>query len=104
MLAPLATAAVSLWLAAFLCQPRRPRAGCEEMERVYFRLLGQRDRLIVIAIALTLVAFVAGVIGMAGAANDDLALLRNPCGDAGNRGSWCWSLDSDNRWIRKDFR
>lgn len=66
------------------------------------RLLGQRDVLVIIAICLTALAFFTGVIGMTAAVDDDLALLRDPCGDMGNRGAWCWSLNARNEWIRRD--
>lgn len=70
----LAVAAGTLWLAAWLACPRRPRGGDEVAELVRARLLGQRDRLLLLALLTTallgagaLIAALAEATGRGGA-------------------------------------
>jgi hypothetical protein len=73
-LLPVLAAAGTLWLAAWLAYPRRPRGGDEVAELVCARLLGQRDRLLLLALLATallgtcaLIAALAGATGRGGA-------------------------------------
>jgi len=70
----LAGAVVALWLATCLACPRRPRAGDEVAELVCARLLGQRDRMLLLALLATallgagaLIAALAEATGRGGA-------------------------------------
>jgi hypothetical protein len=52
------------WLCALIAIPRKPRFGNEVEELVYVRLLGRQHRVILLALIVTVVAFVAMVMAL----------------------------------------
>jgi hypothetical protein len=62
----LAYAAIPLtcWLATLIATPRRPRLGNEIEELVYARLMGRQERLRLLAIVVTGVAFLVLVLAL----------------------------------------
>ncbi len=52
---------IALWLAAWLAMPGRPLQGNEVAELVYSRLLGRQQRVVLLALVVTLGAFLAGI-------------------------------------------
>lgn len=61
----LAVSVAFLWLAVLLSWPRRPVGVDETAWRVYARLQGTRERLVLIALIGTMALFLVAVIGMA---------------------------------------
>jgi hypothetical protein len=62
--------ALTCWLCAFVASPRKPLPGTEVQELVYVRLLGRWERVVLLAVVMTIVAFasiVAAVPERAGA-------------------------------------
>jgi hypothetical protein len=55
-------AVATLWVAALIAVPRRPRFGDETTYRVYARMLGRQPVLIALAVVVTIVAGCAAVI------------------------------------------
>jgi hypothetical protein len=60
----LAAISVTCWLCALVASPRKPLPGNEVEELVYARLLGRQHRLALLALVVTIVAFVAVVIAL----------------------------------------
>ena len=49
--------ALTCWLCALVASPHKPLPGNEVQELVYARLLGRRERVMLLAIAMTIIAF-----------------------------------------------
>lgn len=60
----LTTSALTLWLAAFVAQPRRPLPGNEVQEFVYCHLLGRQRLLMLLAMIVTLLALLVAVLAL----------------------------------------
>ncbi len=58
MMLTLVVLPLACWLCALLAAPRKPRLGNEVDELVYARLVGQRYRVALLALVVTLGAFV----------------------------------------------
>lgn len=61
---PLVTAALAFWAAALIARPRRPLPGNEVQELVYVRLLGRQQILTTIALGVTLLALLVGILAL----------------------------------------
>lgn len=56
--------ALTCWVCTAIARPRRPRYGNEVEELVYSQLLGRQHRVALLALVVTLVAFVAVVVAI----------------------------------------
>ena len=64
---------LTCWLCALLALPRRPRPGNEIAELVYARLLGRQQRLLLLAVVVTAMTFLAIVVHLPSSINHDLS-------------------------------
>jgi hypothetical protein len=74
--------AFTCWLCALVASPQRPLPGNEVQELVYIRLLGRRERVMLLAMAMTVIAFASIIVTLpqrAGAETDDLVISRSSC-------------------------
>jgi hypothetical protein len=53
---------LTCWVCAFIATPRKPRVGNEVAELVYARLLSRQHRVVLLALIVTMVTFVAQVL------------------------------------------
>lgn len=60
----LTTSALTLWVAAFVAQPRKPLPGNEVQEFVYCHLLGRQRLLVLLALGVTLLALLVAVLAL----------------------------------------
>ncbi len=89
------------WLCALLAQPRQPLLGNESEDLVYRRLLGRQHRVVLLALLLTLAAFIALIAALPGQVRSDLPSETAPrqiCTDAPNVQPICYTEQADGWW------
>ncbi len=89
------------WLCALLAQPRQPLLGNEIEELVYRRLLGRQHRVVLLALLLTLAAFIALIAALPGQVRSDLPSETAPrqiCTDAPTVRPTCYTEQADGSW------
>jgi hypothetical protein len=67
---------LTCWVCALIAIPRKPRFGNEAEELAYFRLLGRQRTLALIALCITAVVFIVGVLSLPQRLDPDLHAVR----------------------------
>jgi hypothetical protein len=94
--------AVTCWLSALVAIPRKPRPGNEVAELVYARLLGRQQRLVLLAILASALAFAIFVVHLPGTLPDDVAEVQRGqqgiCASANAEPHVCWDERPSGIW------
>ena len=96
--------ALTCWLCALVAAPQRPLPGNEVQELVYIRLLGRRERVMLLALAMTIVAFasiVATLPQRAGAETDRLVRSGTSCIQLLGETDPCVTVQPGTRVVRE---
>ena len=98
----LALVPLTCWLCTLLAIPRRPLPGNEVQELVYRRLLGRQQRLALLALVASAVAFSAFIIRMPGIASAEIATAQEPsqvvCDNSATGQGVCWVAGRNGMW------
>lgn len=65
------------WLAVLVARPRTPLPGGEVQERIYARLLGRQQMLIVLATVVTVAMLLAQIVALPEREDADLSMIRH---------------------------
>lgn len=93
-----ATIPLTCWLCAFIAIPRRPRIGNEVEELVYARLLGGHQRLVLLALIVSAIAFFTLLIRTSHTIETtaySVDVSQGICADAGEVAHTCYVKQSD---------
>ena len=96
--------ALTCWLCALVASPQKPLPGNEVQELVYARLLGRRERVMLLAIAMTIVAFASIVVTLpqrAGAEASKLPRSGMSCAQLLEERDPCVTIQPGTRAIRE---
>jgi hypothetical protein len=92
------------WLMVLVARPRQPLPGNEVQELVYARLLGRHQRLIVIAVVASAVAFLVLVLSLPQRVHADLQeqrVARWRCDAVAERAVFCAERSAGGMWLTK---
>lgn len=99
--------ATTLWIAVFLVAPHKPLPNNEVQELVYARLLGRQQRVILLAVIVTAVAFLALIADMphrTDALADTAPRTRHLCNDLPMGQLICYTLQPTGIWVTEQLQ
>jgi hypothetical protein len=104
---PISCAAIMCWSAVLINRQRRPLPGNEVQERVYSRLLGRQQRLILLALIVTMASFFATLAGSPQRIDPSLNALRSPvrrCNYPSIGFPICYRAQPDGTWGQEELQ
>lgn len=96
--------ALTCWLCTLVASPQKPLPGNEVQELVYARLLGRRERVMLLAIAMTIIAFASIVMTLpqrAGAEASRLSRSGMSCAQLLEELDPCVTIQPGTRAVRE---
>lgn len=98
---------LTCWCCVLIAVPRKPLPGNEVAELVYMRLLGRHERLVLLAMSVTTLAFLALVVTGASRADDASAFVPEPqrvCRDGSAVLLTCYVPQPSGMWMRDELQ
>jgi hypothetical protein len=98
--------ALTCWVCTLVAAPRRPLPGNEVEELVYARLLGRQQRLLLLALLVTVVAVLAFVVTFPQQINADQQALpaRRVCTQPSVGFPTCYEQQANGMWARQEMQ
>ncbi len=97
---------LTCWLCALIVRPQKPLVGNEVQEMVYARLLGRHQRLLILALIVTMIVFLTWVVTLPQRVDPDMNTVRHghrTCDYPSVGFPTCYVLQRDGMWSRQEL-